>query len=137
MTHTNGVQVAIKTSRRAPSKQKRPRSAITSGRAMFIDGDPKSAWSRRWHDLFVGHVNDLGGVDMLSQAQFSLIRRASSIECELERLDAKLSAGEEIDLSAYAGVSGHLRRMFETLGLKRVARDVTPSLSDLMLQEQP
>jgi hypothetical protein len=114
----------------APAKR-RPRSAVTSGRKLFIEGDPNSAWSRRYHDLVVGHVNDLGGRAVLSEAQLSLIRRASSIECELERLDARLSWGEEINLDEYGRAASHLRRLFETLGVERKPRDVTPTLNEI------
>jgi hypothetical protein len=112
--------------KRATSRAQRPRSAVTSGRQLFISGDPNSAWSRRYHDLVVGHCNDIGpGPDLLSEAQLSLIRRAASIECELERLDAMLSAGAEVNLDAYGRASSHLRRLFETLGIERKCRDVS------------
>jgi hypothetical protein len=116
---------------RTPSRSKRPHSAVTSGRQLFIQGDPNSAWSRRFHDLVLGHVSDLGGADLLSEAQFSLIRRAAAIECELERLDARLSVGELVDLDSYGRCAGHLRRLFETLGVERKARDVTPTLHEI------
>lgn len=106
-------------------RAKRPRSAVTSGRAMFVQGDPNSAWARRFHDLVVRHIGDLGGRNLLSEAQLSLICRATSIECELERCDALLSTGAEVDLDAYGRASSHLRRLFETLGLERRSRDVT------------
>jgi hypothetical protein len=111
--------------KRSTTRATRPRSAVTSGRQLFIEGDPHSAWSRRYHDLVVGHCNDAGGSALLSEAKLSLIRRAASIECELERLDALLSTGAEVDLDAYGRASSHLRRLFETLGLERKARDVT------------
>jgi hypothetical protein len=114
----NGIQA------RLAARPRTPRSAVTSGRQLFIAGDPNSAWARRYADLFVGHINDLGGPDTLSDAQFSLIRRATAIECELERLDALLSVGTPVDMDSYARVSGHLRRLFETIGLKRQARVV-------------
>jgi hypothetical protein len=110
---------------RSPSRAKRPRSAITSGRQAFIAGDPNSAWARRFHDLVVRHIGDLGGRDLLSEAQLRMIRCAASIGCELERLDAMLSTGAEVDLDAYGRASSHLRRIFETLGLRRTPRDVT------------
>jgi hypothetical protein len=91
---------------------------------MFVQGDPNSAWSRRYHDLVVRHVGDLGGRSALSEAQLSLIRRATSIECELERLDAMLSTSQTVDLDSYGRASSHLRRLFETLGLKRTAHTV-------------
>jgi hypothetical protein len=75
------------------SKRKRPRSSITSGRNLFIDGDPNSAWSRRFSDLILGHINDISagrGPNALSDAQLCLVRRAAAIECELERALLKL-----------------------------------------------
>jgi hypothetical protein len=129
---SNANVVPIKRQRRAPSRAVRPRSAVTSGRQLFVKGgDAKSAWSRRFHDLILCHISDLGGTDMLTEAKFSLIRRASAIECELERLDARLSRGEYVDMDAYARVAGHLRRMFETLGVERKPRDVTPTLNEI------
>jgi hypothetical protein len=118
-------------SQRAPTRARRPRSAITSGRKLFVEGDPNSAWSRRFHDLVLGHVSDAGGFDLLSDAQLSLIKRCAAIECELERLDARLSAGEEVDLDSYGRCAGHLRRLFETLGVERKSRDVTPTLQEI------
>ena len=96
---------------------------------MFYDGDANSAWSRRFHDLVISHINDVSaghGANVLSEAQLSLCRRAAAIECELERLDAMLSRGEAVNLDAYGRAASHLRRLFETLGLERRLKDVTP-----------
>jgi hypothetical protein len=123
---TVGRKRTPRRAKRSTTRATRPRSAVTSGRQLFIEGDPHSAWSRRYHDLIVGHCNDAGGAALLSEAQLSLIRRAASIECELERLDAMLSAGAEVDLDAYGRAASHLRRIFEVLGLERKCRDVTP-----------
>jgi hypothetical protein len=117
--------------RHMPARTGKVRSAVTSGRQLFIGGDPNSAWSRRYADIVVGHLSDLGGADLLSEAQFSLIRRAAAIECELERLDARLSAGEPVDLDSYGRCAGHLRRLFETIGVERKSRDVTPTLHEI------
>jgi hypothetical protein len=61
----------------------------------------------------------------LSEAQLSLIRRASAIELELEQMEGKLSLGEQIDLDGFTRSASHLRRLFETLGIERKCRDVT------------
>jgi hypothetical protein len=113
---------------------KRPRSAVTSGRTMFIGGDPNSAWARRFHDLVVGHVVDAGGRDAISEAQFALCKRAAGLECELEKMEARLSQGEDVDLDRYGRAASHLRRILETIGLQRQARDVTP-LRDRLARE--
>ena len=51
-----------------PKKPKRKSSAVTSGRRLFVEGDGRSPWSRRYRDLIAGHVSDLGGHDTLSEA---------------------------------------------------------------------
>jgi len=107
------------------ARAKRPRSAVTSGRKAFIAGDPNSAWARRFHDLVQGHISDLGGRSILSEAQFALCKRAAGLECELEQMEGRMSLGEEVDLDAYGRGASHLRRILETLGLERKARDVT------------
>jgi hypothetical protein len=102
------------------------RSAVTNGARLFVEGSGTSAWSRRYADLIAGHCSDLGGREMLSEAQFSLIKRASAIECELEVLEGGLSQGEPVDLDSYGRGASHLRRILESLGLERKPRGVTP-----------
>jgi hypothetical protein len=85
----------------APSRAKRPRSAVTSGRKAFIAGDPNSAWARRFHDLVQGHISDLGARPLVSEAQFALCKRAAGLECELEQMEGRMSLGEEINLDSY------------------------------------
>ena len=105
--------------------KRRTRSRVTTGRAVFVEGDGNSRWARRYRDLIAAHCQDLGGIDLLSEAQRSLIRRASAIELELEQAEGKLSMGLAIDLDTFTRASSHLRRLFETLGLERKCRDVT------------
>jgi hypothetical protein len=109
----------------------RQRSAVTNGRRVFVDGDGNAAWTRRWRDLVQAHGRDLGGLDTLSEAQTSLVRRVATIELELEQLEGKLSKGEPVDLDIYTRSASHLRRILETLGIERVARDVTPTIEDI------
>jgi hypothetical protein len=101
------------------------RSAVTNGARLFVEGSGTSAWSRRYRDLIAGHIGDMAGPDMISEAQLSLIKRASAIECELEVLEGRLSQGEPVDLDSYGRGASHLRRILETLGLERRAIDIT------------
>ena len=84
--------------------------------------DGNSAWSRRYFDLQAGHISDLGGRDVLSEAQLSLVARASAIECEIERMTGALSRGEQVDLDVFTRTCSHLRRILETLGIERKPR---------------
>jgi hypothetical protein len=76
------------------------------------------------------HVGDLGGPAMCSEAQLSLCRRISTTEVELERLEARMSEGDDsVDLDVYNRLAGNLRRMLESIGLRRVARPTDGPLS--------
>jgi len=111
-------------------RSKKLRSQVTNGRRAFVDGgDERSPWARRFRDLIAAHAGDLGGTDVLSEAQRSLVRRAATIEIQLEQLEGQLSEGKAADLAVYATASGHLRRLLETLGIERRARDVTDPLA--------
>jgi hypothetical protein len=108
-----------------PAGRIRARSHATSGRRVFVEGDGNSRWARRYRDLIAAHCQDMGGTDLLSEAQLSLIRRASAIELELEQMEGKLSMGEQVDLDVFTRSASHLRRLFEVLGVERKCRDVT------------
>jgi hypothetical protein len=106
---------------RAAARAKRPASAVTSGRKLFFEGaDPNSEFSRRFRDLAGHHVADLGGAGALSAAKLSLCRRAAALEVACEALEARMSAGEEVDLDSYGRAASHLRRILESLGLERL-----------------
>ena len=107
------------------------RSAITNGSAVVAGVDQRSTWCRRLRDLVQLHLSDLGGEDNVSEAEKSLIRRVAVLSVEMERMEAAFAVDEaEADaLDAYQRASNSLRRLLTTLGLKRRARDITPSLS--------
>jgi hypothetical protein len=121
----SATEAAMNVEGRSPARAKRPRSAVTSGRKLFVTGDSNSAWARRFHDLVHGHISDLGGRRIMSEAQFALCKRAAGLECELEQMEGRMSLSEEINLDSYGRAASHLRRILETLGLERKARDVT------------
>jgi hypothetical protein len=120
-------------------QRERKHSAVASGRRLFaIDGDPSSPSARRYRDLIAGHVSDLGGPDSgLSEAQLSLVKRASTVEVELERMEGKLSAGESIDLDLYGRLLGHLRRVLESLGIERKPKDTRKAFDDFIAALPP
>lgn len=124
---TKGKQTRVKLGRK---QARRPRSAVTSGRRQFINGSPNSAWARRYYDCVFGLVSDAGGRDQLSAAQFALCQRAAALQCECERMDARLSQGQEINLDTYGRAASHLRRILEALGLERRAKDISGQLDN-------
>src|SRR5262245_34925760 len=109
------------------------RSRVTNGKALFAQGgDGRGPWARRMRDVIELHISDLGGIEAASEAQKSIIRRAATLTIELERLEAKFSAGKafDTDLDMYQRCSNSLRRLLEAVGIQRRPRDVTPSVSE-------
>lgn len=125
-------------SQQSVTASSRTRSRITNGRELLPDVDGRSPWARRFRDLIELHTTDLGGVDVLSEAQRSLVRRCATIEVELEYQEARMaelrladSAPSEKQLDLYSRLAGNLRRLLESVGLERRARNATPSLEEI------
>jgi hypothetical protein len=123
----------------APSLS-RIRSAITNGRHVLANTDHRTAWMRRLKDLIQAHTNDLGGDDLVSESEQRLIRRAAMITVLLENYDKKFAANDgqatSAELLEYGRSSNTLRRLLESLGLKRVSKDVTPTVSEYLRSKQ-
>ncbi len=119
---------------------RRPRSAqksrIANGSALLSGNVGRSLWYRRFKELWADHLSDTPNA---SVAEKSILRRACTLECELERMETAFAlAGEAspAELDIYARVSANLRRLLESVGLERRAKTVGPSLGDLIRQDQ-
>ena len=121
------AEPAISTTTPAGRPAAAQRSRITNGSALLPGVDGRSAWVRRARDLIREHLADLGGFDNVSAAERSIIRRASVLTVELERLEAKFAlAGEAsvADLDCYQRGANTLRRLLGAVGLQRRAREI-------------
>ncbi len=115
----------------------RRKSKQANGSALLPGVDGRSAWVRRAKELIADHTSDLGGIDNVSSAERSIIRRACVLTVELERYEKRFAlAGEASpeDLDIYARVAGNLRRLLEAVGLQRRARHITPTLDEYLEQ---
>ena len=112
------------------------RSRVTNGSRLFAEGgDMRSPWVRRFRDVQYLHLSDLGGSAAVSEAESNLVRRVATLTVQLEALEARFSADTDVDiatLDAYQRGTNTLRRLLETLGIKRRARDVTPDLDSYL-----
>jgi hypothetical protein len=114
---------------RAKSLPRRQRSRVGNGSSWLTGIDQRSAWYRRFKDCIQEYLSDIPDP---SAAERSIIRRVSTLQVELERLETKFAKAGEAnpeDLDLYQRAAGNLRRLLEALGLQRRPRDVTPSLS--------
>ena len=102
------------------------RSAVTNGSQLFAQKlDQRSTWARRFRDLIQLHLLDLGGAEDCSEAQVSLVRRAATLEIELERFEYEFARPDRIAgaraLDRYSMLTNTLRRLLVTLGLERTS----------------
>jgi hypothetical protein len=114
------------------------KSRITNGTRLLPNIDQRSTWVRRCKDLIAAHISDLGGESNTSAAERSIVRRAAVLTTELELLEAKFAAAGQAspdDLDLYSRTSGNLRRLLEAIGLQRRARDIGPTLGELLRED--
>ena len=108
---------------------------IGTGRSQFLldlNGeriDGRTLLARRFRELTAAYASDLGGD--LSEAENQLVRRAAALSVWAELAETKMAAQQfdDLDFDEFLSLCNVLRRLLVTLGLKRVARDATPTLS--------
>jgi hypothetical protein len=105
------------------------RSKITNDLCSLPGVDGRSTWVRRLYDLVAIHLSDLGGEGHTSEAEKSIVRRIATLTVELELLElkfAKAGGAQPADLDLYQRTAGNLRRLLESVGLRKRVTDITP-----------
>ena len=128
--------------RPAVARKKDPqRSRISNGSALLPGVDGRSPWVRRCKDVIAAHLSDLGGTDNTSAAERSIVRRAAVLTAQLEQLEVRFAladgAASAEDLDLYQRTASTLRRLLEAVGIQRRRKDITPSLADILREQQP
>ena len=109
------------------------RSRISNGSSLLPGVDGRSTWVRRLRDLISLHLSDLGGDAAVSEGERSIIRRIATLTVELEMLEAGFAVAGQAQpdqLDLYQRTANSLRRLLESVGIKRQAKNVTPSVAD-------
>jgi hypothetical protein len=119
------------------------RSAITNGSSILAGKfDQRTAWMRRFRDLIQLHTSDLGGDDVITESERRIVRRAAMLTLQLEMMDSKFAANDGeatlAQLHLYQQVSNTLRRLLESLGLQRRAKDISavPTLTQYLASRE-
>jgi hypothetical protein len=98
--------------------------------------DKRGAAYRRTVELIGRVERDLGGSGRLSSAQKQLIRSAGLTAAMLEHLGSQWLEGQPIDPVTFSTLANCARRLFETVGLQRVPREVAPTVAQYLGQER-
>ena len=95
-----------------------------------VDGRTRPA--KAYEAIVNALVADLGGKAAISRAALGNARRASVRGVTAGQLGGPIVASGDIDPMQYQSVANAQGRLLFRLGLKRVARDVTPPLADYL-----
>jgi hypothetical protein len=115
-------------------KRSNGRSRMSNGTVLLEGVDGRNSWSRRLRDLLEIHTEDLGGEANTSAAERSIICRAATLTVELERMESRFALADGADpdaLDLYGRTAGNLRRLLESVGIRRRPRAVL-SLSEYL-----
>lgn len=116
-----------------PTRAASTRSRVSNGADLFIaPADGRSREARRFRDVFGDMLGHLGGDDRVSEPRRHLAKRATALIVWCETVEARLAAGEELDVAPYTTAINSLRRLLTDLGLDPAVRDVTPTLTDYL-----
>ena len=96
------------------------RSALTNGTALFLDKvDQRQIVARRYRDVVGLLVADMGGIDALSEAEMIIAKRAATLVVFCESQESAMASGKKLDMESYLPAVNALRRLLETIGIKR------------------
>lgn len=108
-----------------------PQKEVGRKRLLTLDGLDQRTRAFQAVNKTIGAIEaDLGGSDHLSHAERSLVQRCAILSAMLGDAEAAYLTGQAIDPANYCTLVNAFRRTLETVGLKRVARDVTPSVAE-------
>ena len=111
------------------------RSRVSNGADILPDVDGRSAVARRYHDIAVQIIADMGGASQCAEARLQLIRRFAAAAVLAEQMEARLANGHSINIADHALLSSTLVRLAQRIGIDRRSRDLTPSLSEYLQRQ--
>jgi hypothetical protein len=127
-------QLATRSPSGASLARKDHRSAVTNGKRLHVIAPGDTRWARRFRDVLAEILSDLGR-EGLSEGQRQLARRCATIALACEKMEGEAARGNDIDLEAYGALTDRLGRAFGRLGLRRQAKDIGPSLGELLHED--
>jgi hypothetical protein len=101
-----------------------PDTGVINGLLSIDALDRRTRPFRRYEAIRGAVLADLGGEESTSEVVRQLISKFATLALQLEVMEAAAINGDEIDVDQFGRAAGHLRRIAETLGLRRVPKDV-------------
>jgi hypothetical protein len=106
------------------------RSAQTNDPLSVRGVDGSSVVARRYRDVAISLADDCGGADKLSESTKIMIRHAAGLAVAVEQLQARIVAGDDVDIAQLVRLSNVLGRTLQRLGLKKPKAKPTSPLAE-------
>jgi hypothetical protein len=97
-----------------------------------VKGNTKHA--RRFRDLILGFISDMGGIDVTSDVRLALLRRLAAVTVCAEKIEARMINGEQIDIGTLCTLASTSVRIAQRVGLDRIPREVNQTLHEYLLE---
>ena len=97
--------------------------------------DSRTSAAKLWDNLAANITADCGGEANISTVQRTLIDAFCSVAIRLNDLNTRGLLGQPVDLSELSLAASTLTRLATRIGITRVPKDVSPSLSEIIRQD--
>jgi hypothetical protein len=104
---------------------------IDPNRIALATLDGRTLPARRAREVVLTIERDLGGSDQLSEGERLLLQRAAVLTAIIEGYETEWFEGKPVDFPVLMMLHNGQRRALQAIGLKRVPRDVSPTLDDI------
>ncbi len=99
-----------------------------------LDGRTKAR--KQFDAIATGIASDLGGEDRLSTVQRHLVEAFAGCALAVNAINARLLLGEPIDIVEQSQAVSTMVRIASRIGIARIPKDVTETLSEILRREQ-
>ncbi len=99
--------------------------------ALAGEHDGRSLYARRMREVVGELIADKGGYANTSAAERTIIRLAATLQLQCEALELRFATDPTVGertVDLYSRTAGNLGRLLERLGIRRGARDITPTI---------
>jgi hypothetical protein len=97
--------------------------------------DGRTIAAKQAHATINAIESDLGGAENITTAKRQIIESAAVTSAMVADLGSRWLAGEQIDLALFTTLCNSQRRLLESIGFERIAKDLTPSVNAYLAQK--
>jgi hypothetical protein len=113
-----------------------PMSGQPKARLLTLNSlDQRTVAAKQARETISAIETDFGGAENIATAKRQIIESAAVTSAMVADLGSRWLAGEQIDLGLFTTLCNSQRRLLESIGFERIAKDLTPSVNAYLAQK--